>query len=56
MFDGITEMLIIVIFEVFLVIVAMGCDFSSGYYKAKLRKEAQGFIRFASHGQQVYTV
>ena len=41
MFDGITEMLIIVIFEVFLVIVAMGCDFSSVYYKAKLRKEAR---------------
>ncbi len=41
MFDGITEMLIIVIFEVFVVIVAMGCDFSSGYYKAKLRKEAR---------------
>lgn len=41
MFDGITEMLIIVIFEVFLVIVTMGCDFSSGYYKAKLRKEAR---------------
>lgn len=41
MFDGITEMLIIVIFEIFVVIVAMGCDFSSGYYKAKLRKEAR---------------
>ena len=35
MFDGITEMLIIVVF------IAMGCDFSSGYYKAKLRKEAR---------------
>ena len=39
MFDGITEMLIIVIFEIFVVLVAMGCDFSSGYYKAKLRHE-----------------
>lgn len=39
MFDGIYEMLIIVIFEFFVVIIAMGWDFCSGYYKAKLRKE-----------------
>lgn len=39
MFDGIYEMLIIVIFDFFLVFIAMGWDFCSGYYKAKLRKE-----------------
>lgn len=39
MFDGIYEMLIIVIFEFFIVFIAMGWDFCSGYYKAKLRHE-----------------
>ena len=39
MFNGIYEMLIIVIFEFFVVFIAMGWDFCSGYYKAKLRKE-----------------
>lgn len=39
MFDGIYEMLIIVIFEFFVMFIAMGWDFCSGYYKAKLRKE-----------------
>lgn len=39
MFFGIYEMLIIVIFEFFVVLIAMGWDFCSGYYKAKLRKE-----------------
>lgn len=39
MFNGIYEMLIIVIFEFFIVFIAMGWDFCSGYYKAKLRRE-----------------
>lgn len=39
MFFGIYEMLIIVIFEFFVVLIAMSWDFCSGYYKAKLRKE-----------------
>lgn len=39
MFFGIYEMLIIVIFEFFIVLIAMGWDFCSGYYKAKLRNE-----------------
>lgn len=39
MFVGIYEMLIIVIFEFFVVFIAMAWDFCSGYYKAKLRKE-----------------
>lgn len=39
MFAGIYEMLIIVIFEFFVVLFAMGWDFVSGYYKAKLRGE-----------------
>lgn len=39
MFVGIYEMFIIVIFEFFAVFIAMGWDFCSGYYKAKLRKE-----------------
>lgn len=39
MFSGIYEMLIIVIFEFFMVLIAMGWDFCSGYYKAKLRGE-----------------
>lgn len=38
-FDGIYEMLIIVIFEFFVVFIAMGWDFCSGYYKARLRNE-----------------
>lgn len=38
-FNGIYDMLIIVVFEFFLVFIAMGWDFFSGYYKAKLRKE-----------------
>lgn len=33
------EMLIIVIFEFFVVLFAMGWDFASGYYKAKIRGE-----------------
>lgn len=41
MFEGIYEMLIIVIFEFFVVLIAMGWDFCSGYYKAKLRKESR---------------
>lgn len=39
MFDGITELLIIAVFEVFVVLFAMGWDFASGYYKARLRGE-----------------
>lgn len=39
MFDGIYDMLIIVIFEFFAVFIAMSWDFCSGYYKARLRKE-----------------
>lgn len=39
MFSGIYEMMIIVIFEFFVVLIAMGWDFCSGYYKAKLRGE-----------------
>lgn len=39
MFNGIYEMLIIVIFEFFVVLFAMGWDFASGYYKARLRGE-----------------
>lgn len=39
MFDGIYEMLIIVIFEFFVVLIAMSWDFCSGYYKARLRGE-----------------
>lgn len=39
MFVGIYEMLIIVIFEFFVVLFAMGWDFASGYYKAKIRGE-----------------
>lgn len=39
MFLGIYDMMIIVIFEFFVVFIAMGWDFCSGYYKAKLRKE-----------------
>lgn len=39
MFDGIYEMLIIVIFEFFVVLFAMSWDFASGYYKAKIRGE-----------------
>lgn len=38
-FDGIYEMLIIVIFEFFVVLIAMSWDFCSGYYKARLRGE-----------------
>lgn len=38
-FDGIYEMLIIVIFEFFVVLFAMSWDFASGYYKAKIRGE-----------------
>ena len=38
-FAGIDEMLIIAVFEFFLVIIAMVWDFFSGYYKAKLRGE-----------------
>lgn len=40
-FTGIYEMLIIVIFEFFIVLFAMGWDFASGYYKAKLRHESR---------------
>lgn len=39
MFVGIYEMLIVVVFEFFIVLFAMGWDFASGYYKAKLRGE-----------------
>lgn len=39
MFNGMYEMLIIVIFEFFVVLFAMGWDFASGYYKAKIRGE-----------------
>ena len=39
MFEGMYEMMIIVVFEFFLVFIAMGWDFCSGYYKAKLRHE-----------------
>lgn len=39
MFDGIYEILIIVIFEFFVVLFAMSWDFASGYYKAKIRGE-----------------
>lgn len=39
MFEGIYEMLILTIFEFFVVLIAMGWDFCSGYYKAKLRHE-----------------
>ena len=39
MFNGIYEMLIIVIFEFFIVLFAMSWDFASGYYKAKIRGE-----------------
>lgn len=35
MFFNIYEMLIIVIFEFFIVLIAKGWDFCSGYYKAK---------------------
>lgn len=38
-FEGITKLLIIVVFEVLLVTVAMSWDFASGYHKAKLRGE-----------------
>ena len=38
-FAGIDEMLIIAVFEFFLVLTAMVWDFFSGYYKAKLRGE-----------------
>lgn len=38
-FEGITKLLIIVIFEVLLVTVAMSWDFASGYHKAKIRGE-----------------
>lgn len=41
MFTGIYDMLIIVIFEFFIVLFAMGWDFASGYYKAKLRHESR---------------
>lgn len=41
MFDGISELLIIVIFEFFVVLFAMGWDFASGYYKARLRGESR---------------
>ena len=41
MFDGIYEMLIIVVFEFFVVLIAMGWDFASGYYKAKIRGETR---------------
>ena len=41
MFDGISELLIIVIFEFFIVLFAMGWDFASGYYKARLRGESR---------------
>ena len=33
------ELLTVVVFEMFIVMVAMGWDFASGYYKAKLRGE-----------------
>lgn len=33
------ELLTVVLFEMFIVMVAMGWDFASGYYKAKLRGE-----------------
>lgn len=39
MFEGIYEILILTIFEFFVVLIAMGWDFCSGYYKAKLRHE-----------------
>ena len=38
-FTGINEMLVIAVFEFFLVLTAMVWDFFSGYYKAKLRGE-----------------
>lgn len=41
MFDGISELLIIVIFEFFVVLFAMSWDFASGYYKARLRGESR---------------
>lgn len=39
MFQGITELLIISVFEILVVIFAMGWDFASGYNKARIRGE-----------------
>ena len=45
------ELLTVVVFEMFIVMVAMGWDFASGYYKAKLR--ARSVIRMACVGRSV---